>query len=134
MAAYMSKPNVANIKMNTTISSFVESRSIIKSVPKSFHAYSAIASQDSRKHKVDIFSSFASLQIGKLYPEQKALLQSAQVPCPILGSLELPPPGLEAGLPSSGIMVLFEKHVHLQKDVPAIAVSEKETLGSKDYM
>ena len=86
--------------MKTTASSFAESR---------------------WKHVVKMSSSEAPLQIGRLYERQKALLQSLHVPRVflVLSSGDGVCGDDVAEVPSSWIMVLLPKQVHLQKDVAA---------------
>ena len=86
--------------MKTTASSFAESR---------------------WKQVVNTSSSLAPLQIGRLYERQKALLQSLHVPRVFLtlssGDGVFADDDVE--VPSSWIMVLLLKQVHLQKEVAA---------------
>lgn len=85
------------------------------------------------KQVVKTFSSFALAHIGRLYDRQNCLVQSAQVRARCAGVSFDPESALskskEGGLPAGvlrsevvlerGMMVLFEKQVHLQKDVGA---------------
>lgn len=73
-------------------------------------------------------SSFAVEHIGRLYDRQNCLVQSAQVLCAGRFSSGLARSKRNGGLAGvlrsaeaveSGMMVLLEKQVHLQKDVGA---------------
>jgi len=85
------------MKIKTTASSLAESR---------------------LKQVVKTSSSLAFSQMVRLYDRQEALLHSLHVPRVFFGSeLESPEPD---EVPSSWIMVLLVKQVHLQKEVEAI--------------
>jgi hypothetical protein len=89
------------------------------------------------KQVVKTFSSFAVEHIGRLYDRQNCLVQSAQVRARCAGVSfaagsalsKIKAGGLLAGVLRSdvvldrGMMVLLEKHVHLQKDVGATRLS-----------
>ena len=76
---------------------------------------------------VETSSSPAPLQIGRLYERQNLRLQSAQVPWPCVGCVVL---GDDAALrPSSWIIVLLLKQVHLQKDVAAEVRAALSVMG-----
>jgi hypothetical protein len=88
------------------------------------------------KQVVNTFSSFAVEHMGRLYDRQNCLVQSAQVRARCAGASfaaesalsKIKAGGLLAGVLRSdvvldrGMMVLLEKHVHLQKDVGATQV------------
>jgi len=119
MAAQINKPTVVKMKMNTTISSFAESR---------------------WKQVVKTSSSFAPLQMGSSCFIQNCRLQSSHVPDftirPFsLGGFDPEPPDLT---PVSCMRVLLVKQVHLQNDVDAERHgqlrSAKQTLGNCSHM
>jgi len=104
------------MKMKTTASSLAESR---------------------LKQVVKTSSSLAPLQIGRLYERQKALLHSLQVPRVFFASdLDSPDPGEVGEVPSSCIMVLLVKQVHLQKEVDAAVslATWNGSVGCHSYM
>ena len=168
--AQISRPAVAKMKMKTTASSFLESRSVVPHVsPITLGrvSFSRVKTNgDIRKQVVNISSKFAPVHIGKCSSSQYWRLQSLQFPrlnstrsssSPFSSHILPPPfsPGAATGSPvfeggssgsgsssssfsacratksccgrcvaglgaSRGMMVLFEKQVHLQNEVGAI--------------
>lgn len=100
IAAHTKRPTVAKMKMKTTASSFVESL---------------------WKQVVKTSSGSASLHIARLASRQNCLVHCPHMP-PLAGARSLRAVATRSGSSFSfnAMIVLFEKHVHLQNDVGAL--------------
>jgi len=98
MTDHINRPTVVTMNIKTTASSFAESR---------------------WKQVVKIFASVASLQMSRFWLKQNCRLQSSHVPgiAPPISDGES---SVEGRCPVRGMIVLLEKHIHLQKDALAV--------------